>query len=115
MIFSRKIDQILNRGLFLGDIGIKNWALNKAEALIVLSVFEAEQIPILGGDVYVASIGVISCNYDNWYYEKAEDESLSDYASNSIKVATEYIMSYPEGYNSTVFFVLVPDAGNMSD
>jgi hypothetical protein len=105
---SSQISDILSRGHFLGDIGINGWALNKEEAEIALLEFEKMQIPILGGDVYEMKNSIISHNYDNWYYERKEDESFAEFVSNSIEKATEYIRNYYRNCDPNIFFVLVP-------
>ncbi|EAN8157777.1 hypothetical protein AUB46_21630, partial [Salmonella enterica subsp. enterica serovar Typhimurium var. 5-] len=53
ILWSKEIDSILNIGISLESLGVKNWALNRKNALDVLHHFESLNICVLGGDVYI--------------------------------------------------------------
>ncbi|HRG33566.1 MAG: Imm40 family immunity protein [Saprospiraceae bacterium] len=103
------INEILKKGLSLEEIGVKNWALPKEDALSVLKKFHAMQIPVLGGDVCEIIDGVIQYNYDNWYCDRLSNESYSAFAHRSIEKAKDYIKSYKSNQSAKIFFAFVLD------
>jgi len=106
-IWSKESDAILIVGRFLENIGVRNWALTKEQALIALDQFEAEGIAVLGGDVYETQEEGLQSNYDNWYCNRKENESKSEFVSRSVAKARDYINNYK--LNRTVFFAIVPE------
>lgn len=66
-VWSDKIDTLLQNGLSLEKIGVRNWALQKNEALLVLQKFEEMRVAILGGDVCELKEGIVQYNYDSWH------------------------------------------------
>lgn len=106
-VWSVAIDEVLGCGSWLGNIGVKNWALDRNAILDVLSQFERAGVAVLGGDVYIQQGGVIQPSYDNWYCERISSEPFFAFVSRSIKVAREYIIRYSPD-RSDVLFVLVP-------
>ena len=106
-IWSNEIDSILSVGRSLPDIGIRNWALSRGEALVALAKLVEIEIAVLGGDVYSIIDGSLETNYDNWYCNRDELESDSAYLKRSVAVAKDYITNYkaPEG---SVLFAIVP-------
>lgn len=106
-IWSNEIDAILSVGRSLTDVGVRNWALSRGEALAALAKLAEIEIAVLGGDVY-SNIGrSLETNYDNWYCNRDELEPDSAYLKRSIAVAKDYITNYkaPEG---SVLFAIVP-------
>src|SRR5688572_4692784 len=110
MIWSNEIDGILSQGVFLGAVGIENWALSYEEVLNALNQLLVLQIPILGGYVCELIDGVIQHNCDNWHCDKLPDELNVDFVNRSNKKAKEYIENYMSKNNNKIFFVLVPEA-----
>lgn len=109
LVWSIEIDEILKVGHQLNDIGLRNWALTKSQALTALEQLAARQIPILGGDVYQYIEGVIKPNYDSWYCDQLPDESKEAFLKRSIPKAKEYIEVYPIKEPDKIYFALVPD------
>ena len=108
MKHSNKIDSILSIGIPLEDIGVKNWALNKENALTAIEKLEVEDTPILGGDVYELVNNKLQMNYDNWFCDKLANESKSEFLSRSILKAKNYINNHNK-VEAQIYFVLVPD------
>jgi hypothetical protein len=108
-VWSRNVDKILQRGIFLRDLGIKNWALSKDDALKALSELMIAKIPVIGCDVCEFENGIIQLNYDNWYCEPKKDELKSDFASRTIEMASSYIENYKSNTPKSIFFILVPE------
>lgn len=71
--------------------------------LDVVELYKKNNIPILGGDVYIKKDEVYHSTYDNWYVNKEE----KDYLNISIEHTLNYINSYKNKEN--VVFVLVPN------
>jgi len=109
-IWSKKSDDILRVGCFLGSVGVRNWALTKEQSLIALNNFEDEGIAILGGDVYEMGSEGLQPNYDSWYCERKENEKMSLYLSRSILKARNYIVNYKSKRKTECFFVIVPES-----
>lgn len=103
------INEILEIGMSLEPIGVKNWALSKEDAVNVLDKFYEMQIPILGGDVCEIVDGVIQYNYDNCYCDRNPNESWSDFVIRSIGKAKDYISSYNSDNPDKIFFAFVLD------
>ena len=113
MIWSSEVDSVLAVGRSLEDVGIRNWALNRGDALAALSKLAEIGIAVLGGDVYSVNGRIVESNYDNWYCNRNEFESDLDFVERSIAAAKNYIANYqaPEG---AVLFALVPSAWSLS-
>lgn len=108
-IWSKESDAILKVGRSLEDVGVYNWALTKAEALMALDRLEAEGIAILGGDVYEMQIDSLQSNYDNWYCDREENESKLAFVSRSIAKAREYVTNYKSSRDAEYYFAIVPE------
>lgn len=108
-VWTIEIDKILNVGHQLTDIGLHNWALTKAQALIALEQLSSLEIPILGGDVCHYADDVIKPNYDNWYCDRLSEETKNDFLNRSITKAKNYIELYQPLEPDKIYFVLVPD------
>jgi hypothetical protein len=107
-IWSNSIDEILKIGRPLNEIGIRNWALTKAQALLVIERLMKNKTPILGGDVFENVGSLITQNYDNWFCEQLVGETESEFLNRSIAKAKQYIESYPAIGEDIVLFTLVP-------
>ncbi len=111
IVWSTRADEILNKGISLNSIGVKNWALSKKEALESLDQFLYYNIPILGGDVCESENGAIKYNYDNWYCDRNLGESDADFTFRSIHFARDYIEKYNMPTTNQILFVIVPETG----
>jgi Immunity protein 40 len=109
VVWSKKADEILNKGISLDSIGIKNWGLSREAALESLDQFLYYNIPVLGGDVCESENGVIKYNYDNWYCDRNLGESDADFIVRSIQVARDYIEKYNMQSTNQILFVIVPE------
>lgn len=105
--WSSEVDPILSVGRSLEDVGVRNWALSREDALVALTQLAEIGIAVLGGDVYSINGGFVESNYDNWYCNRDAHESDSAYVERSIAAARNYIVNYkaPDG---AVFFAVVP-------
>lgn len=107
-IWSKEIDEVLKVGQFLDNVGVKNWALTKNQALKALDQFLVLGVSVLGGDVYEEKEGIIQSNYDNWHCDLLSGESKADFLESSFKKSKAYIETYKAKDSSKTFFVLVP-------
>jgi hypothetical protein len=108
VFWSNEIDNILNLGVSLEEIGINNWALTREDALNALCSFEKLDIGVLGGDVYIHSNGDMAQNYDSWYCNYLSGESRTNFVTRSINKAKSYILGYS---TANAMFVLIPAVG----
>ncbi|EDH9717851.1 hypothetical protein MYA82_004452 [Salmonella enterica subsp. enterica serovar Agona] len=95
----------MNIGISLESLGVKNWALNRKNALDVLHHFESLNICVLGGDVYILTDKGMEQNYDSWYFDIDKDIPKHENICFSIKKAIDYIEAYPI---KDAFFSIVP-------
>lgn len=84
-----------------------NVAYSKCEALRMISCFEEQGIPVLGGDVFLLKDNIPSLTYDNWYCDKNPQESNQEYVIRSCKKAYEYVSTYNSADSIEVLFSLV--------
>ena len=105
--WSSEVDPILSTGRSLEDVGVSNWALNREDALAALTKFAEIGIAVLGGDVYSINGRFVESNCDNWYCNRNELESDSDFAKRSIGAARDYVMNY-KALKGAVLFAIVP-------
>lgn len=71
----------------------------------IIKLYEENEIPIMGGDVYIRKGKKYVPAYDNWYFNKA-DAKVS-FLKESIAATREYILKYPK--ENQPLFVLVPN------
>lgn len=103
IIWSKKIDEILSIGFFLGDIGIKNWAFTREVAINVIAILEKSGIGILGGDVFICKDKNIEITYDSWFIDR--DSEGVGFVKKSCSFSKEYILNYS---NDHAMFSIVP-------
>jgi len=53
MVYPEEIVRILSVGVYLGDIGINGWALDRCQCLGAINNLKLAKIPILGGDTFL--------------------------------------------------------------
>lgn len=97
------MDSVFN----LSELGINDVAYPKYEALRMISRFEEQGIPVLGGDVFLLKDNIPSLTYDNWYCDKNPQESNQEYVIRSCKKAYEYVSTYKSDDSNKVLFTLV--------
>lgn len=114
-IWSEKADKILNIGTFLSPYGIRNWALTRSQALIVVEELLSERIAILGGDVCTNENNRIFPNGDGWYSDPLPNESMEDFLKRSIDKTRTYIENYPQREDVRLFFNIVPATRGMTN
>jgi len=93
-VWSENIDPVLSRGIFLDDLGVRNWALSREDALHAIYEFEAIGVAILGGDVYQFVGEKAEQTYDSWYCDQGLGESDFEFLKRSLDVAKSYINNY---------------------
>lgn len=57
IIFTEEIDSILNKGIFLGEFGVKNWAFNFPQIVEVMRILKKRGVYLIGGDIYTKKNG----------------------------------------------------------
>ncbi|WP_368566253.1 Imm40 family immunity protein [Pseudoxanthomonas sp. UTMC 1351] len=107
IIWSTEVDGILAVGRSLVDIGVRNWALERRDALEALDKLSDLDIAVLGGDVYLKAGSSLTLSYDNWYCNCRDAEPQREFVVRSIAAARSYISRY-KSESATPFFALVP-------
>lgn len=82
-------------------------ALSKINTLRALELLIDSDTAVLGGDVYRMDRDRMRPTYDNWYTERAEGESIIDFAVRSRRAAEEYVGDYADPEDGSIFYVLV--------
>lgn len=105
---NNEITEFLEKnGKYLEEsLGLKEWALQKKDAIELLSILDAQKIPCLGGDVFLKSDGALKSTVDSWYFQKPLGVSTESYVHESVEVAKKYIEDYPED-DAEYYYVLV--------
>lgn len=107
--WSENVDNILKCGIFLENLGIKNWALPEKNVLQALEKLFKIGVGVLGGDVYIIEKdSTINPTYDSWYCNRENSEDDISFVSRSILRAKNYITNYQQE-KSNKLFTLVPD------
>lgn len=108
-IWSSEIDLILSVGRNLESAGVRNWALERGDALSALQQLSIIGVAVLGGDTYSVAGPVVQPNYDSWYCNRDRGEPNADFVERSIAKAMDYIGKYQAPVGG-VLFAIVPDA-----
>lgn len=102
------LDILARHGRDLKSAGVDGVALPKGAALDALRTLGlGSRIPILGGDVFRVVNGAISLSYENWDCKSTGDPTTEKYLKDSLIQAEEYIRSFPDPEDGTVFYQLV--------
>ena len=75
----QNIENINKRGIDLRDLGINAYAYSYSVITDLLAIVQANNLTILGGDVFCYKNAQLTHTYDNWHYEK--QDSTSDVAN----------------------------------
>ena len=103
---------LLAKGISLHELGLKEVALSRADALHAVELLRASLVPILGGDVYFIRGQSVEQAFANWHVDRKLGEGWSEFAERSCRQTTKYIESFPHRPEVTSAFVLVvPHAG----
>ena len=108
-VWSDEVDAIFSVGIFLGNVGVRNWAIPHSNALAVLDRLADIGVGVLGGDVYLKREGTIELSYDNWYCNPEITESDKDFVNRSISYARTYVANYRAAPPNDIFFAFVPN------
>ncbi len=100
--------EILDRGIYLGTIGIDDFAWKWQDALLVIEYLSLKKTFILGGDVYAPRANRIRPIGDGWYATKSGYLPTFDEIENSRTKGLEYINKYVERNGDDFLFAIVP-------
>lgn len=91
--------------IFLSIIGGDRYGFEKEEAQIILNYLKDEIIPIVGIDVYIRKDNELHLplSYNNWYCERNDCESFSDYSHRSNIEAISFINNYNSANGIPIF------------
>jgi lipoprotein NlpI len=112
MTMTENYAQLLaTRGVSLDRLGLRAVALRRDDALAAIKALRESSVPILGGDVYFEHGENVESAYANWYVDKQDTESRTDFAARSCSKAENYVASFPKRTDKQPLFVLVPFSG----
>ena len=99
-------DHMHKRGIHLKHLGINAYAYSSSVILDLLVIVKANNLTILGGDVFCYKNGQLKYTYDHWYYEK-QDPTID--SSKSIFQTEKYISNYVKDHGEHYYFSIVLD------
>lgn len=90
----------------LRDLEIDAYAYDYSAIPDLLAIIQANNLIILGGDVFCYKNGQLTHTYDNWYYEK-QDPTIDSRIS--IFRTEKYISNYVKNHGEHYYFSIVLD------
>ena len=99
-------EHIHKKGINLNHLGINAYAYSSSVILDLLAIVKANNLTILGGDVFCYKNGQLKHTYDHWYYEK-QDPTID--SSKSIIQTEKYISNYVKDHGEHYYFSIVLD------
>ena len=84
-------DIMKTKGICLLEFGVNSRAFNREEIQDILEILREEGIAVKGGDVWKKNDNNIILTYDNWYCERNQNETYSDFVNRSIEYTNIYI------------------------
>lgn len=94
------------RGIDLRDLGIDAYAYDYSAIPDLLAIIQANNLIILGGDVFCYKNSQLKHTYDHWYYEK-QDPTID--SSKSIIQTEKYISNYVKDHGEHYYFSIILD------
>ena len=98
------LEHIYKKGINLNQLGINAYAYSYSVILDLLAIVQANNLTILGGDVFCYKNGQLTHTYDNWYYEK-QDPTID--SCESIFQTEKYISNYVKNHGEHYYFSIV--------
>ena len=74
------------------EFGVNSRAFNREEIQDILEILREEGIAVKVGDVWKKNDNNIILTYDNWYCERNQNETYSDFVNRSIEYTNIYIL-----------------------
>ncbi len=87
--------------------GSEERALKVDDALQAIELLHNTQSAILGGDILSDDSGKLAYTYENWYCEKLDNESQTDYVNRSYNIARNYINEVIQRAGGNRYVVIV--------
>ena len=85
-------DIMKTKGICLLEFGVNSRAFNREEIQDILEILREEGIAVKGGDVWKKNDNNIILTYDNWYCERNQNGTYSDFVNRSIEYTNIYIL-----------------------
>jgi hypothetical protein len=98
---------LATKGVSLHQLGLREIALHRADALTAVEILHQQSIPILGGDVYFVLKDRTEPAYASWHCDPRAGERVVDYIARSCDDARKYIVAFPYRDTVTPVFVIV--------
>ena len=102
---------LVAKGTSLEDLGLRDVALARADALLATELLAASSVPILGGDVYFMRGEAIEQAFANWHTDQRPGESRLEFAERSCRHSAKYIAAFPDRPDVIPLFVFVVSPG----
>jgi hypothetical protein len=86
---------LLERGVPLNHLGLRDIALEKSQALAAIDLLQDASRSILGGDVYLKRGDRIEVGYANWHSDPKPGEGHENFVLRSCAETRKYIEGFP--------------------
>jgi hypothetical protein len=87
----------------LYSFGINEMAWDFDNVIEIISLLRTENIPILGGDVYLINDGIVKATFDSWYF----DNIINLDCEYSYEKTIEYIMIFEKKDEKYVYSIVI--------
>jgi hypothetical protein len=104
-------DTLLSKvGVSLADLGFREVALSRENALLAVDLLRRAGRPIFGGDVYYRRGTSIESAVASWYAEPRSLEDPESFMRRSWETAEAYITAFPERrFAEPLFSIVIGD------
>jgi hypothetical protein len=101
-------DFLSSHGIPLSPLGLSEFAVLAKDAAAFIELLRQENLPVLGGDVYLKVQSTVEVGYANWHVDKLPHESHRDFVNRSCDFALDYVRKYkpPESAQPCFGFVI---------
>lgn len=109
MTTAETFQQLLDeKGIPLPELGIRDIALSREDALLAVAFLKKESVPILGGDVYLKRGNKMEADVSSWHSDPKPGENRAEYLARSWATTEEYLRNFPQQPTGIVpFFSMV--------
>jgi hypothetical protein len=104
-----KMLMVHSKGVSLSDIGLKDLALSRSDALNAIDLLPKMLTPILGGDVLFMNGASIELAYADWHCDPRDGESRDVFVNRGCDAAKDYIVNFPVKQCTPVFTIVIGD------
>lgn len=108
-------DFVRSRGRSLRELGMREVAFAREDALQLLDLIKSRTLVVLGGDVFAERRGRLSQSGESWFFNPEPAKPREQNAGESAERARSYIKRFQSLDGSDSFFSFVIDGVDLDD